>query len=436
MRLTGIAVIDKEANASLTGSKAFLRLLLVSTFMGLFMIPLAIIFLFALYHDKRRFVHDKDVATVVIHKISSSNSYNYSLARATTAYLTALSKHGVSALESASGIVTTDDVALEPNVLLSLSDIVKVLDSEPHPSHNVCNNARMAKGPQFLRFIWPIIQALHDLGGSAGPREAIDLVAERLQIPDDERAVRLKSGGLRVVNQGYWAGQYLRWAGFIDSSQRGKWALTSAGWELDPSAETLDSARELVARLYSEHSQGPGRSRNNVNELAEDSDESLALLSADDSNQIAVEDQLRSKILALSPTGFEQLCKRILTELGLTQLRAVGQSGDRGIDIEGHLRVSPVVSFRVGVQCKLYGDGNKIVPRQIREFQGALGPFDRGIYMTTSVFTKQAEEAAAAPGYKPIDLVDGERLVELLLDTSLGTKSLMVVDEQFFAPFL
>lgn len=144
---------------------------------------------------------------------------------------------------------------------------------------------------------------------------------------------------------------------------------------------------------------------------------------------------LRSTVVALLSGGFENLCKRLLTELGLVQLRTVGQAGDRGIDVEGHLRVNPVVSFRVGVQCKLYSDGNKVTPRQIREFQGALGPFDRGIFMTTSVFTQQAEEQATSPGYKPIDLIDGERLVELLQEYDLGIKWVTLVDDDFFVPF-
>ncbi len=55
--------------------------------------------------------------------------------------------------------------------------------------------------------------------------------------------------------------------------------------------------------------------------------------------------------------------------------------------------------------------------------------------MTTSVYTKQAEEQGSAPGYKPIDLIDGERLVELLLEYRLGIKQLTVVDHDFFAPF-
>jgi len=116
-----------------------------------------------------------------------------------------------------------------------------------------------------------------------------------------------------------------------------------------------------------------------------------------ESDDVELAASVRTTVLGLSPPGFENLCKRLLTELGLAQLRTVGQAGDRGIDVEGHLRVNPVVSFRVGVQCKRYSDGNQVTPRQVREFQGALGPFDRGIFMTTSVFTQQAEDQAGHP---------------------------------------
>ena len=56
--------------------------------------------------------------------------------------------------------------------------------------------------------------------------------------------------------------------------------------------------------------------------------------------------------------------------------------------------------------------------------------------MTTSVFTQQAEEQASSPGYKPIDLIDGERLLELLQEHRLGIEQVTVVDAAFFAPFM
>lgn len=290
----------------------------------------------------------------------------------------------------------------------------------------------MATGPKFIRFFWPILKALRELGGSAKPREVVDLVVEMLQVPDDERAERTKSGVPRVDNQVHWARNYLVWAGLLDGSQRGRWQLSKLGWTFPLDEQDHASAHELFKRVRVEHGNEWGQSTPEDNTDPEQPPEPL---DAGDSDEISLTAGVRSTVLALTPGGFEQLCKRLLTELGLMQLRAVGQAGDRGIDVEGHLRINSVVSFRVGVQCKRYADGNKVTPKDVREFQGALGPFDRGIFMTTSVLTQQAEEQATAPGYKPIDLIDGERLVELLIESRLGIKQVTVVDDEFFTPF-
>lgn len=294
----------------------------------------------------------------------------------------------------------------------------------------------MASGPRFIRFFWPVVAALRDLGGSARPREVIDLVLETLEVPDDERAERTKGGSLRIDNQIHWARNYLVWAGLLDGSQRGRWALSHDGWSLALEDQDHAAALEMFKRVRSEHREEWGQaSGSDEAEADAETDEPPVALDEGESTEVALVNDLRSTVLTLSPGGFENLCKRLLTELGLMQLRTVGQAGDRGIDVEGHLRVNAVVSFRVGVQCKHYNDGNKVTPRQIREFQGALGPFDRGIFMTTSVFTQQAEEQATSPGYKPIDLIDGERLIELLQEHGLGIKHVTVVDDRFFSPF-
>jgi restriction system protein len=290
----------------------------------------------------------------------------------------------------------------------------------------------MPSGPKFIRFFWPILNALRELGGSAKPREVIDLVVEKLGVPDEERAERTKRGTLRVDNQVHWARNYLVWAGLLDGSERGRWQLSRAGWNLPLEDQDHASAHALFKRVRMEHGGDWGQSTPDDNADPEQPPEPL---DAEESEEVGLASGVLSTVLALSPGGFENLCKRLLTELGLVQLRTVGQSGDRGIDVEGHLRVNPVVSFRVGVQCKKYADGNQVTPRHIREFQGSLGPFDRGIFITTSVFTQQAEEQATAPGYKPIDLIDGERLVELLIGYGLGIRQVTVVDAGFFIPF-
>ena len=291
-------------------------------------------------------------------------------------------------------------------------------------------------GPQFLKFFWPVIDALRELGGAAKPSEVIDLVIELTGISDDERAALTAGGNLRVDNQIHWARNYLVWAGFLDGSTRGTWALAPAGWEVDTAFEDGHSAHELFKQVRQDKKEEWGTSESqSTAEAGEDEDAIATPLDAEESEELNLTTALRATLVSLSPTGFEHLCRRLLTQLGLVQLRTVGQAGDRGIDVEGHLRLNAVVSFRVGVQCKLYSADNKVVPRQIREFQGALGPFDRGIFMTTSIFTQQAEEQATSPGYKPIDLIDGGRLVDLLQEHRLGIKQVTVVDDGFFDPF-
>ncbi len=293
----------------------------------------------------------------------------------------------------------------------------------------------MSSGPKFIRFFWPVIEAVRELGGSAKPREVVDLVLERSEIDDEERAERTKGGSLRVDNEIHWARNYLVWAGLLDGSKRGVWALTADGWSIDLDQNDHGSAYQLFKRVRLDRKAEWGQSGADDDDTEAGQSEEPPALDDHEAEEITLTQSLRLMLQGLSPDGFENLSKRLLAEFGLVQLRKVGQAGDRGIDVEGHLRVNAVVSFRVGVQCKLYADGNKIVPRQIREFQGALGPFDRGIFITTSVFTQQAEEQATSPGYKPIDLIDGERLLELLREHGLGTKQITIVDEDFFAPF-
>lgn len=295
------------------------------------------------------------------------------------------------------------------------------------------------KGPRFVRFFWPILESLREAGGTAKPRDVVDRVVEIVSVNDDERAERTKSGSLRVENQIHWARNYLVWAGLMDGSQRGRWTLSRDGWAASAAVQTHEAAYALFKRVRAEHTDQWGQHPSDASS-ADDADSSdidtvPAPLDDNDRAETELSSQLRSAVLALTPNGFENLCKRILTELGLVQLRVIGQAGDRGIDIEGHLRVSSVISFRVGVQCKRYGEGNKVTPNLIREFQGALGPFDRGIYVTSGVFTQQAEQQATSPGYKPIDLIDGERLIDLLIEHGVGTRGVTIVDAALFESF-
>lgn len=93
------------------------------------------------------------------------------------------------------------------------------------------------KGPQFLRFFNPLIEALKELGGSGRPVEACNTIAKNLNISDEERSVLIKSGISRIDNQIHWSRMYLVKLGYIDSSKRGAWKLTEKGEKSKPFSE-------------------------------------------------------------------------------------------------------------------------------------------------------------------------------------------------------
>jgi restriction system protein len=99
--------------------------------------------------------------------------------------------------------------------------------------------------------------------------------------------------------------------------------------------------------------------------------------------------QLLLLIQELPPSGFEQLCQRLLRESGFQKVSVTGKSGDGGIDGHGILQVNAFVSFQVYFQCKRYKDS--VGAPMVRDFRGAMmGRADKGIILTTGTFTSSA----------------------------------------------
>ena len=73
--------------------------------------------------------------------------------------------------------------------------------------------------------------------------------------------------------------------------------------------------------------------------------------------------------------------------------------------------------------------------KTVRDFRGAMeGRADKGIIITTGVFTVEAKKEARRDGAKPIELVNGDNLVELFQSLELGVTPRITydVDEAFF----
>lgn len=283
-----------------------------------------------------------------------------------------------------------------------------------------------SKGPQFIRFLKPIIEVLRDLDGSGTSSEVTDEVVERMEIPDDELSVILKSGQSRVYNQVHWGRMYLVNAGIIDSSRRGVWTLTEHGNSLNLSQFDAYAVFKAVQEKF--QSKKKSTIEDDAKEINDGPDDN------DDEPEETTD--LLDVLKGLSPHGFERLCQRLLRENGFQQVTVTGKSGDGGIDGIGTLQINKFVSFTVLFQCKRY---QKVVsPSYVRDFRGAMeGRADKGIILTTGFFSAQAKQEARRDGAKPIQLVNGDDLVELFQSLELGVKPQVtyVVDHEFFAEY-
>jgi restriction system protein len=152
--------------------------------------------------------------------------------------------------------------------------------------------------------------------------------------------------------------------------------------------------------------------------------------------ELAWHQKLHKLLLSLDPSAFERLAQRLLRESGFVQVQVTGKSGDGGIDGVGIARINGFLSFHVLFQCKRYQ--GSVSSSHIRDFRGAMqGRTDKGLFITTGTFTRDAIKEATRDGAPPIDLIDGEQLVQRLKELGLGVKIEMVesveVDTNWFA---
>lgn len=293
---------------------------------------------------------------------------------------------------------------------------------------------RKSKGPQFVQYFVPLLEVLKELGGSGRPAEVRDMIAEKLKLPESERAIINESGQARFDNRVHWAKFYLSRSGYIDSTTRGVWSLTEKGQTstLSTLEQALDIFKSVQDTFKEEKEADNGQASPKGDLVEEKSLPPVAILAQEDSYR----SKLLEKIKSLPPSGFERLCQLLLREGGFEQVVVTGRSGDGGIDGHGVLQLNPFVSFKVLFQCKRYT--GSVSASQVRDFRGAMmGRADKGIILTTGTFTSEARKEAFRDGVPPIELVDGEKLIDMFRTLQLGLKPRITydVDEPFFEPF-
>jgi restriction system protein len=209
----------------------------------------------------------------------------------------------------------------------------------------------------------------------------------------------------------------------LDTSNPDVLSLTEKGFSENPS---VDEVHKIFKRIH-----GSFVSKKGKKETAQAID--AVEIETDPSHK----KELLEMLLTLPPAGFERLCQRLLRASGFKRVVVKGRSGDGGIDGEGILEINPLVSMKVIFQSKRYKDA--VSSSQIRDFRGALqGRAEKGIFITTGRFTKEAKAEAVREGAPPIEIVDGDKLVKLFEKGGLGLrkKEIFEVDKDFFIEYM
>lgn len=276
----------------------------------------------------------------------------------------------------------------------------------------------MADVPPYHELLWPALQAVAELGGSASIGEIVETVIKRQGFSDAQQAVLHNDGpeteiGYRLA----WARSYLKGMGLLTNSARGIWALTDQGTALvtDP-AVTDSQRRERVRELWQTHlvqSRNARKTRPSQDAAELDAEELPA--------ERGWKELLLDQLMEMPPDAFERLAQRLLREADFDSVNVTGKSGDGGIDGLGVYRLG-LVSFPVFFQCKRYRGG--VGAGAVRDFRGAMaGRGDKGLLITTGTFTADAKKEATRDGAPPVDLIDGDRLCELLKRYDLGVRT-------------
>lgn len=268
----------------------------------------------------------------------------------------------------------------------------------------------MKEFPKREYFFNYTIQALTELGGSGSNDEINNKVIDILQLPEELlNQMHKNTTQTEFEYQMAWVRTMLKNQGLIENSKRGIWALKTTH-EFNLPKMNLQFNKSLSKKID--------------NELIDDEEWKEKLLSVISEN--------------LTPNAFERLIQRILREKGFTQVEVKGRSGDGGIDGIGIAKINGILSFHIIFQCKRYK--GKVGSKDIRDFRGAMvGRTDKGLFITTGSFTRDAIAEASRDGAPVIDLIDGDLLSEKLKELGLGVtvefKEEISINEDWFKNF-
>lgn len=270
-------------------------------------------------------------------------------------------------------------------------------------------------------------------------------ISRALKLSEEDLTLMLPSGKQRLFdNRIGWCKTYLKKANLITSPSKGTVLITERGLNVLAREKSINEDILMQFPEFSDFKRGgflkKERQDASTENIKEETPQETLERAYSELNE-ALADELLSQILEMDPYQFEEMLVALLIKMGYGKLQysfgVTKKSRDEGID--GIVTSDKLGFDSIYIQAKKYKEG--VIGRaEIQKFVGALAGqgAQKGIFITTSKFSKDAEKFVDKNFNYKIVLVDGKKLSELMIEYELGVSTeyvykLKKVDTDYFS---
>lgn len=298
--------------------------------------------------------------------------------------------------------------------------------------------------PDYQTIMLPILKFLKD-GNERSIQEVTDNISNLYNLTEEEQRAVLPSGHQPIIdNRVGWARTYMKKAGLLESPRRAYVKITNKGLEtLRQNPVRIDinflsqfpEFIEFRTRRVSAESEPSPLIEQELNIRERTPDELM-----EDGYKIILEElghDLLERVRNTTPAFFESIVLQLLSNMGYGHGEVTGRSGDGGID--GIVNQDKLGLDKIFFQAKRFGETTPVTASMLRDFVGTLElrGANKGVFITASKFPTNAGQTIRG-SHKSIILIDGSRLVQLMIDYNVGVNShklyeIKRIDSDFFS---
>ena len=281
--------------------------------------------------------------------------------------------------------------------------------------------------PVFQNFMLPILNLFGD-GNIHTTNECINTAIDYFGLDENDIKLTVPSGKqTQVANRTYWSLTYLKKSSLLKTIKRGEYKITKRGLALlGTNPKRID--RKLLTR-YKEYRLFINQNNEEIAVDLHDDKEEITPEESIDKIYRKINEQLADDLLEIildkDPYYFERLVMDVLTKMGYGDASdnaniVTKKSGDEGID--GIINQDKLGLDKIYIQAKRW---NGIVGRpELQRFVGALSAkkSNKGIFITTSDFTKEARKYATNLSHTII-LINGKDFTKMMIEYHVGVQT-------------